>query len=124
MASLITNQGLADSLNNSFGIGTADPVDAMGVSNFGSLAAGTTTIAAATSKKINAIATPTISSQTVTCVGVFTTGQGNFAITTITLHNDGADTSTGVYGGVDGQSITKTSDFSLTITLQITYATA
>ena len=125
MASRITNQGLEDSLDVTFGIIAADPVDAMGVSDFGSLAAATVSIAAATNKQINALdTTPTRAGQTVTCKATFTTAQANFNITTITLHNDGAGVATGVFGGIDGQSITKNSGFSLTITVKVTYATA
>jgi len=38
--------------------------------------------------------------------------------------DDGAGVNTGVFGGVDNQSLTKTSDFSLTITMTITYVSA
>lgn len=132
MASRIVNQGLADSLTATFRVGGGgtvggpfDPVDAMSVSNFGNLLAGTTDLSGAVNKQCNVLdSTPTLASQTVTCVCTFTTGQANFAITTVALHNDGADVFTGVYGGVDNQALTKTSDFSLKITLTITYATA
>lgn len=123
MASNITNQGLQDSLDVTFGVTAADPVDAMGVSDFGNILAGTSSIAAASNKQVNALdSTPTRTDQTVTTIATFATGEGNFAISTITLHNDGAAANTGVYGGVDSQSITKTSDFTLTITMKVTYA--
>lgn len=123
MASRVTDQGLQDSLDNSFGIAASDPVDAMGISDFGAIAAGTTSIAAAANKDVNLLSSATRTGQTVTVVGVWGTGEGNFTITTITLHNDGGGAFTGVYGGVDNQSLTKTSDFILTITMKITYAT-
>lgn len=124
MASIVTNLGLQDSLENTFGIAN-DPIDAMGVSDLGGLAAGTTSIAAASNKDVNAFdSTPTRNAQTVSCVATWGTSEANFTITDITLHNDGAGANTGVYGGVDSQSITKTSDFTLTITMQITYASA
>lgn len=125
MASIITDQGLQDSLDMTFGITAQDAVDAMGVSDYGALIAATTNITSATNKVVNALdATPTRSGQTVTTIATFATGQANFTITTITLHNDGAAAYTGVYGGVDNQSLTKTSDFSLTITMKVTYASA
>lgn len=122
MASLITNTGLQTSLDLTFGIGCETAIDAMGISDFGCIAAGTTTIAAATNKDVNSFdATPTRCAQTVSAVATFSTSEGNFTITTITLHNDGAGAFTGVYGGIDNQSITKTTDFTLTITMNITY---
>lgn len=130
MARRITDQGLQDSLDATFNVGGTgtpggafDPVDAMGVSNFGTLLAGTTSIASAGSKLVKAFdAAPTRNNLTVTCVATFGTGEANFQITTVTLHNDGAAVNTGVYGGVDAQSLTKTSDFSLKITMNVTYA--
>lgn len=124
MASRITDQGLQDSLDCTFGITAADPVDAMAVSDFGVLAATTTTIGTATNKVIKAFdATPTRSANTVTCKTTYATTEANFAITTVTLHNDGAGVATGLFGGIDAQSITKTADFSLTITVKVQYQT-
>lgn len=123
MASKIVDQGLQKSLDATFGIGVADPVDAMGVSDFGTLLAGTTSIAAAVNKDVNALdSPPTRAGNVVTCVGLWGTAEANFTITTVTLHHDGAGVNTGVYGGIDGQSIAKTSGFSLRITTTITYA--
>lgn len=69
--------------------------------------------------------TPTLSSQTVTHVTTFATGEANFTIRRILLHDDAAGnvtaSSTTLVGGVDGQAFTKTSDFSVAITLTITY---
>lgn len=107
MADLITNQGLNDCLDQWVNA-TNDPVDAIGVSNFGVLAAGTTSIAAATFKDINAINSVSASaSQINTITADFTSAEitGN-NITTITFHNDGAGVSTGVQGGVDNQNLT------------------
>ncbi|WP_373092740.1 hypothetical protein [Zhongshania sp.] len=73
-------------------------------------------------------ATPTEASQTITHVCTIPTGQGNFTIRRIALHDDTAanvtTSSATLVAGVDGQSIGKTADFSLQITLTITYADA
>lgn len=70
-------------------------------------------------------ATPTRSNQTITCVTTLETGDANFTIGSISLHNAPAGScsasSTTLFAGIDGQSITKTSSFTLTITLSILY---
>jgi hypothetical protein len=70
-------------------------------------------------------ATPTESGQTITHVMTIPTGSGNFTIKRISLHDDTAgnvtSSSATLVGGVDGQSITKTSDFTLQITLKLAY---
>lgn len=72
--------------------------------------------------------TPTESGQTITHLSTIPTGQGNFTIKRIALHDDTAanvtTSSSTLVGGIDGQSLTKTSDFSLAITVKITYADA
>lgn len=69
--------------------------------------------------------TPTESGQTITHIMTIPTGSGNFTIKRISLHDDTAanvsGTSTTLVGGVDGQSLTKTSDFTLAITMKLTY---
>lgn len=69
--------------------------------------------------------TPTESGQTVTCVTTIATGNGNFTIRRVAMHDDTTTnvttSSTTLCAGIDGQSVTKTSDFSLAITLQTTY---
>lgn len=85
-----------------------DPIDAIGLSNLASIAAATTTIAAASFKQVNAInATVGATSQLTTIAADFTSAQitGNEVIL-ITLHKDGAGTSTGVIAGQDSQSLT------------------
>lgn len=66
-------------------------------------------------------ATPTRSGQTITHITTIPTGSGNFTIRRISLHDDTATnvttTSTTLVSGVDGQSLTKTSDFTLAATL-------
>lgn len=70
-------------------------------------------------------ATPTESGQTITHIMTIPVGSGNFAIKRVSLHDDVAGTvsasSTSLVGGVDGQSLTKTSDFTLAITLKLLY---
>jgi hypothetical protein len=72
--------------------------------------------------------TPTRSGQTVTHLGTFATGAANFIIKRISLHNAAfgsvTASSTTLYGGIDGQSITKTSDFTVTFTIRITQSDA
>lgn len=69
-------------------------------------------------------ATPTRSAQTTTHIATFGTGAANFTIRRVALHNDTAanvtTSSTTLTAGIDGQSVTKTSDFSSTITVKIT----
>lgn len=54
------------------------------------------------------------------------TGSGNFTIRRIALHDDTATnvttSSETLVAGIDGQSLTKTSDFTMTITVTLTYA--
>ena len=73
-------------------------------------------------------ATPTEASQTITHICTIPTGQGNFTIRRVALHDDTAanvtTSSATLVAGIDGQSLTKTSDFSLAINLTITYADA
>lgn len=73
-------------------------------------------------------ATPTESGQTITHISTIPVGSGNFTIKRVALHDDTAanvtTSSATLVAGIDGQSITKTSDFSLAITVKITYADA
>lgn len=59
---------------------------------------------------------------TITCSTIIPTGSGNFTIKRISLHDDTAANVTGasttLCQGVDGQTLTKTSDFTLTPTLK------
>lgn len=124
MAKLIVNQGLQESLDNDYGLQALDAIDSMCVSDFGTLLAATTSVAAASNKDCNLLTSASRSGQVVTTVGDWGTGEANFTITTITLHRDGAGAYTGLYGGVDGQSIAKNSDFSLKLTLTDTRTSA
>jgi hypothetical protein len=71
---------------------------------------------------------PTESGQTITHISTIPTGQGNFVIKRIALHDDTAGnvstSSATLVGGIDGQSMTKTADFSAAYTVNITYADA
>ncbi|WP_373092348.1 hypothetical protein [Zhongshania sp.] len=73
-------------------------------------------------------ATPTRAGQVITHVATFPTGSANFTIRRLSLHNAAAASvsasSTTLVSGIDGQSLTKTSDFSLEVTITITYADA
>lgn len=70
-------------------------------------------------------AATTILAQTVSHVMTIPTGSGNFVIRRIALHDNVpasvSSTSTTLVGGVDQQALTKTSSFTLAITLKITY---
>ena len=71
-------------------------------------------------------ATPTeTGTATIVHISTIPTGSGNFTIRRIALHDDTAanvtTSSTTLVGGIDGQSLTKTSNFTLAITLRITY---
>lgn len=72
--------------------------------------------------------TPTRSSQTVTHIATFSSAQANFTIRRISLHNAASGSVTGssttLCAGIDAQSITKTSDFTMTITITIAYTDA
>lgn len=71
-------------------------------------------------------ATPTESSQTISHVMTLGTADGNFTIRRIALHDDTSTnvttSSTTLVAGIDGQSITKTSDFTMEITVTIAYS--
>lgn len=69
--------------------------------------------------------TPTRSSQTISMTTTIPTGSGNFTIRGVSLHNatsgSCSTSSTTLFAGIAGQSITKTSSFSLGITLSVLY---
>lgn len=86
--------------------------------------AGDTTVG---SGLLNAIATTnTISAQTVTHSGQFSTAQANGTIKRITLHDliaaSVTNTSASLCAAVNGQTLNKTSDFTLTVVQKITVA--
>lgn len=70
-------------------------------------------------------AAPTRSGQVVTHVATIPAGSGNFTIRRIAMHDDtAANVSTSsdtLVCGIDGQSLLKTADFAMAITLTLTY---
>lgn len=77
---------------------------------------------------INSIATQTFSSvtssaQTIQHVALYATGAANFTIGRVSLHNSATPTlsSASLIGGIDQQSLLKTSDFTLQIQVSIAY---
>lgn len=72
--------------------------------------------------------TPTRSSQTITHVSTIPVGSGNFTIRRILMHDNTAanvsSSSASLVCGVDGQSLAKTSDFTLATTLNLLYSNA
>lgn len=71
-------------------------------------------------------AAPTRTDQTITHLMTIPTGSGNFTIRRIAIHDDtAANVSTSsdtLVCGIDGQALAKTSDFTLAITVTLTYA--
>lgn len=69
---------------------------------------------------------PTRSGLIVTHIATVPTGNGNFTIRRVSLHDDTVANVTGssstLVAGIDGLALTKTSDFSLAITMRITYS--
>lgn len=132
MAKLIINQGLGIEGDLLFGInGPPAKLQTMSVDDAtGAFAAGNTKLndaAGYTQLVAQAFdSTPTRSGQTVTCLSTYATGTANFTIRRVALHNTVSGsttaTSTGLWGGIDGQALTKTTDFSLTITVQTTFS--
>jgi hypothetical protein len=134
VASLIVNTGLqAIGELASLTTPTFGQIRSMAVDN----ATASTSAFAATMSKLNDAAaattfaatsfspTPSRASQTISHVAVFATSQANFTIGRLSLHNVAngsvSISSTTLVSGVDQQSITKTTDFTLTPTLRITY---
>jgi hypothetical protein len=133
MASLIVNRGLQIIGERASGI-TQTAITSMSIDDSSTaFAAGDTALnsggAVTNEADADFDATPTRSSQTVSHVATFGTGVFNTnVIRRIALHNAAAasvsSSSTTLIAGVDGQSLTKNSSFSVTITLKITYTSA
>lgn len=134
MASLIVNQGLqrlAINGSQASGFSSSRFIQTMAVDDAtGAFAAAHTKLndAAGFTQEFDAAfdATPTMSGQTVIHKMTIPTGSGNFTIRRVSLHDNAAasvdGTSATLVGGVDGQSIAKTSDFSLLIELRVTFS--
>ena len=128
MASIIVNRGLQ--IIGGRASNTADgfaAVQSMTVDDRSTaFASGNTTLGSPTNVTAKAFdATPTRTNQRITHVATFATTEANFTIRRIALHNAAAGSVTGssttLFSGIDGQSITKTSDFSMSITINIDY---
>lgn len=132
MASIVVNRGLQ--VIGGRASNTADAFNAIQVMSVDDRAvafvAGDTTLGTPTNEFDDAFdVTPTRSGQVISHLMTLATGEGNFGagnpIRRIALHNDVAGsvsgTSTTLVAGVDGQSLQKTSDFTLAITLKLTY---
>lgn len=137
----IVNQGLqriginASIVGGGAGVGASQTVTrytfTMGVddnaSNFAATDTAQNTRGALTNKAAQLLdALATRSSQTVTHVCTYATGTANFTIKGITLIDDSvanwnSGAGTDLVAGIAGQSITKTSSFSLAISVAITY---
>ena len=71
-------------------------------------------------------ATPTRTGQVVTHICTIPTGSGNFVVRRVALHDDAAanvtTSSTTLVAGIDGQALTKTVDFTMAITVTLSYS--
>lgn len=130
MASLVVNRGLLRIGQQAFqstNYNVARYVRTMSVDDSATaLVAGATTLGSPTNQFDQAFdATPTESSQTIICVMTIPTGSGNFTIRRITEHDDTTANVTGasttLVSGVDNQTLTKTSEFSLAFTKNFTF---
>lgn len=69
--------------------------------------------------------TPTRATQVITHTWTIAVGSGNFTIRRVALHDDTTTnvttSSTTLVAGIDGQSLTKTTDFTLQFTVTLTY---
>lgn len=139
MAALVVNQGLQRCGRNTSAVGvsagtnlnTANWLQTLAIDDGTvALAAGHTALnsgGAITNEFDQAIGTAnTIASQTVTHTSTIPTGSGNFTIRRITLHDNvpaSVDSTTStLHSGVDGQTLAKTSDFTIQFTLTHLYS--
>lgn len=131
MASLVPNQGLIRCGKQTFestNYNAAREVQVMSADDSATaLTSGTTTLGSPTNEFDAARdATPTESGQTIIFVMTIPTGSGNFTIRRLIEHDDTAANVTGtsstVFGGVDNQTLAKTSDFSLAVTKNYTFS--
>lgn len=134
MATLIVNRGLlrigAQASESTPTYSDARNIQTMSLDNnatgFSATHTTLTSAGSITNEFDQAISTPTESSQTIIHTTTFAAGDGNFTIRRIALHDDTATnvttSSTTLVMGVDGQALTKTSDFTLTVTMRLTYA--
>jgi hypothetical protein len=133
MANLIVNQGIGFDLDRLAAInGPPAAVQSMAVDDGNPFTATDTKLNDQAATQVAAVGMdasfPSRAASVLSFQGTFATGVGNFTIKRISLHNiaSGSVTlsSTTLYGGVDTQSITKTSAFSLTVKINVTGASA
>lgn len=133
MAAKITDQGLsriADTASQTAGYNAARYIRTMAVDDSSTaFTAGATTLGSPGNLFDVAFdAAPTRSTLTVSHVATIPTGSGNFTIRRVSLHDDTVANTTGssttLVAGIDGLGLTKTADFSLTITVRIVYSDA
>lgn len=135
MAAIVVNRGLlrigAQASQSTPTYGAARHIQTLAIDDSSNaFAAGDTALnsGGAVSNEFDVVfdTTPTESGQTITHTATIVTGSGNFTIRRVSLHDDTAanvtTSSTTLVGGIDGQSLTKTADFSMTFTINITYA--
>ena len=82
--------------------------------------------AAATTIATQSFSATTSSAQTVQHFSLYGTAAANFQIGRVSLHNSATPTlsSASLIGGIDQQSLTKTTDFTLQIEVDIAYSSA
>lgn len=128
MASIVVNRGLqviggrASNTSDGFTEFLSMTVDDSGTA----FTATDTTLGSPSNIEANAFdSTPARTNQTVSHVTTYQTGEANFNVKRISIHNLAAGSVTGsstsLCAGIDGQSVTKNSDFTMTITVDITY---
>lgn len=129
MAAKIVDLGLqriADTASQTAGFNAARYIRRMAIDDRAvAFVAGDTTLGSPGNLFSQAFdSTPTRSGLIVTHVSTIPTGSGNFTIRRVSLHDDTTVTgsSTTLVGGIDGLGLTKTSDFSIAITVRITYS--
>ena len=130
MAAVIANRGLlriGQQASESTNYNAARNIQVMSVDDSSTAFSAATTSLGSPSNVFDLAfdSTPTESGQTISHVATVPTGSGNFTIRRIAMHDDTATNVTGssttFVCGVDGQALTKTSDFSMQITLKLTY---
>lgn len=130
MAATIVNRGLlriGQQASESTNYNAARNIQTLAVDDSSTAATPTTTTLGSPSNLYDLAfdSTPTESGQEITHVATIPTGSGNFTIRRVSLHDDTAANVTGssttLVAMIDGQTLTKTSDFSMQITMRIAY---
>ena len=131
MAAIVVDQGLnriADTASQTSGYSASRYIRTMAIDDSATaFTAVTTTLGSPSNLYDQAFdSAPTRSGQVVTHVTTIAAGNGNFTIRRTSLHDDTTANVTGssttLVAGIDGLSLTKTSDFTLSLTLRLTYA--